>query len=68
MESICPACPQRRARHQYTCRDCWGRLSPTARRRLNIRDAKAVRRLQQLYDGIYRGIPLSEIQISEDPQ
>lgn len=61
---ICPCCPNRRRAGQYMCPNCWGRLTPAARRRLSIRDSKAFARLRQLHGAIAAHTPLHHIEVS----
>ena len=63
--TTCPACKLReKGRGKYLCYDCWHELSRTARRALNRCDTRALPRLEELYDQIHRGVPLSEIQVT----
>lgn len=61
----CPGCPSgMKGPGKYLCLACWNTLPMAARRMLNRRDSRAMGRLQQLYDQLGRGAPLSEIRIT----
>ncbi|NEE12014.1 hypothetical protein G3M58_36850 [Streptomyces sp. SID7499] len=59
----CPCCPRARGAGHYLCQYCWGLLTPTTRRRLSIRDARAFARLRQLHGQIAEHRALHEIEV-----
>lgn len=60
----CPGCPDgEKGPGKYLCYDCWGQLPLRTRRALNRKDSRAVARLQELYDQVRTGVPLTEIEV-----
>ncbi|EGX60130.1 hypothetical protein SZN_09416 [Streptomyces zinciresistens K42] len=60
----CPACPRTRGIGHYLCQTCWAQLAGDTRRRLSLRDGRALRRLRELHSGLEHGRPLREIRVS----
>ena len=64
----CPACGKAIAARFYLCRSCWGELPADVRWALNRKDGlPAARRLAQLLEQIKAGVPLNDIEITEEP-
>lgn len=64
----CPCCKiNTRKPRQYLCRFCWFKLSPAARHALNMRDAFAMARLQQLHRALAANVPVDKIIIEVRP-
>lgn len=64
---LCRGCGREREPRQYLCIVCWYTLPNSTRALLRLKDAHASVRLRDLYDGIYRGVPLDAIQVSIGP-
>jgi hypothetical protein len=61
----CPSCKTgQKGTGMYLCYDCWGQLRLPVRRALKRTDMQALSRLQDLYDQIHEGVPLTEISVS----
>lgn len=64
MRPECPSCGGARETGKYLCRSCWWRLPESTRNALCIRDGRAIRRLQKLYDALGNGTPVHTIEIT----